>query len=96
VSSAAIVNGFALGAALLALWISARFPGVGARTLRGAAVLVGCAGIFVAFTGAAAGAAKSAAGPAVALLVVALPFFTFAFWAGIGLMRVALSQIRCD
>jgi hypothetical protein len=89
-----IANAYAVGSALLALWIACRYPQARARTPQGAFALAGCAYLLLLLTGRATAGAESLAGPAVALLVVVLPLFTFAFWAGICLLRATLVQNR--
>jgi hypothetical protein len=91
-SAQVIANGFALGAAALAFWLFLRYPRLGPRTLRGAFLTVGCAYCLLLVTGAATTAAQDAAGPVVALVAVYLPLLTFAFWAGLRLLQVALAS----
>jgi uncharacterized membrane protein len=91
-SANAIANGYAVGAALLALWLFLRYPQVGARTIRGAVLVVACAYGSLLWTGAATAAAQSVAGPVVALLGVYLPLLTFAFWSGFRLLHVAFAS----
>lgn len=93
-SAALIANMFAVGSALLALWIGLRYPQAQARTLRGAFGLAGCAYLLLLLIGRATAGAESLVGPVVALLAVVLPVFTFAFWAGICLLRATLVRTR--
>lgn len=93
-SANAIANGYAVGAAMLALWLFLRYPQVGARTVRGAFFVVACAYVSLLATGPATAAAQSVAGPVVALVSVYLPLLTFAFWAGLRLLHVALASVN--
>ena len=92
-SASAIANGYAVGAALLALWLFVRFPNRGPRTVRWAGLVVVCAYGLLIGAGPAAGAAKAVAGPVVALLGVFLPLLTFVFWSGIRLLRSMLEAV---
>jgi hypothetical protein len=89
-SGEAIANGYAIGAALLAIWLVGRYPGFGAKTIKGAGGLVLCGCLLLIATGPAFSVARSAAGPVFALLAVDLPIFVFAFWAGLRLVRASL------
>ena len=89
-SGEAIANGYAVGAALIAMWVVGRYPGFGAKTLKGAGGLVVCGCLLLLATGPAFSAARSVAGPVFALLAVDLPIFVFAFWAGLRLVRASL------
>jgi hypothetical protein len=91
VDAASVANGYAVGAALLALWIAVRYPGRN-HSIRTAFLFVCCAQVLLILCGRAMAAAESVAGPAVALLTVVLPLFTFAFWSGISLVRATLAR----
>lgn len=86
-----IANGYALGAGLLGLWLFARYPRFGPRTLRSATVTLACAYCLLMVTGPVTAAVKSAAGPIVMLLAAYLPILTFAFWAGLRLLNAAVA-----
>ena len=88
-SAQGVVYGYALGAALLALWLFLRYPRLGPKTLTTAILTVGCAQMLLLITGAATTAAKGAAGPVVALVAVFLPLLVFPFWAALRLIHVA-------
>lgn len=89
-SGEAIANGYAIGAALLAMWLVGRYPSFGAKTIKGAGGLVACGCLLLFATGPAFSAAKSVAGPVFGLLAVDLPIFVFAFWSGLRLVRASL------
>jgi hypothetical protein len=87
-----IAGGYAVGAALLALWVFLRYPRLGPRTIRSASLTVGCAYLLLLVTGTATAAADGAAGPIVALLAVYLPLLMFPFWAGLRLLHLTLAH----
>jgi hypothetical protein len=72
---------YAIGGALLALWVIARFPTFGPRTMLGAGVAFGLPLLLEPALPPAVGLAEHAAGHTGALLFVVLPFLTFVFWA---------------
>lgn len=82
-----IAYGFAVGAALLSLWLFVRYPAAGPRAMRSCFLLVALGYGALQATGFATAAATALAGPAIALLAVYLPILTFAFWAALQLMR---------
>jgi len=88
-----IANGYALGAALLGLWFSLRYPRFGPRTLRGATVTLACAFCLLLLTGPVTAAAQAAAGPIVMLLAAYLPLLTFAFWAALRMMNALVAVV---
>ena len=87
-STQVVVYGYALGAALLALWLFLRYPRLGPNTLTSALLTVGCAQMLLLITGTVTAAAKGAAGPVVALVAVLLPLLVFPFWAALRLIHV--------
>jgi hypothetical protein len=93
-SASTIANSYAVGAALLALWLFVRVPYRGPRTFRSAGLVVVCAYGLLVVAGPATGTAQALAGPVVALLVVFLPLLTFAFWAGIRLLRATIQSLH--
>jgi hypothetical protein len=93
-SASVIANSYAVGAALLALWLFLRFPSRGPRTFRSAGVVVVCAYGLLVVAGPATGAAEALAGPVVALLIVYLPLLTFAFWSGFRLLCSTLESLH--
>jgi hypothetical protein len=86
-----IANGYALGAGLLGLWLFARYPRFGPRTLRAATVTLACAFCLLMLTGPVTAAAKDAAGPVAMLLATYLPLLTFAFWAALRLLNAVVA-----
>ena len=89
-SASAVACSYAVGAALLGVWLYARCPKFGPRTIKTAFLLVACAyGILLA-AGPAAAAAKGLAGPVLALVGVYLPMLAFAFWSVIHLLRATM------
>jgi hypothetical protein len=83
----------AFGSASLALWIVARKPSFGPRTLRPAFALCVIAYGLLRGTGPLMKAVVDAAGPAVALLVVVVPILGFAFWSAGVLMRALITRL---
>src|SRR3954449_7475716 len=81
--------GMATGAcwAVLGFWLVARFGEFGPQTLRGATVTALAATGLLQAVGPGMHWATSAAGAAFALLAVATPLLTFAFWSGGVLLR---------
>jgi hypothetical protein len=94
VNAEVVANGYALGAGLLGLWLFARYPRFGPRKLRSATVTLVCAYCLLMVTGPLTAAVKSAAGPVVMLLAAYLPVLTFAFWAGLRLLDIAVAAVR--
>jgi hypothetical protein len=86
-ASGLIVPLFGMGAATLAFWLVARFPGAGPQSVK-AALLV-AAGLFVAQTPLLnlVNPVISAHGVAAALLFVILPSLTLLFWGAGCLVR---------
>jgi hypothetical protein len=89
-SSSVIANGYAVGAALLSLWLFLRFPNQGPQTFWSAGLVVfsACGLLFLAEPITAA--AQALAGPVVALLAAFLPLLMFAFWAALRLLRAMI------
>jgi hypothetical protein len=92
-SAQAISSGFALGAALIALWLVCRYPGLGPSTLRRGFVLVACAWGLLFLVPPATAAAESAVGAPAALLLVDLPLLMFAFWAAGHVLRLYVATV---
>jgi hypothetical protein len=86
-ASSLVVPLFGVGAATLAFWLVARFPGFGPQSVKSA--LVVAAGLFVAQTPLLnlIDPVMSAHGVAVALLFVILPSLTLLFWGAGCLVR---------
>jgi hypothetical protein len=86
-ASGLIVPLFGMGAAMLAFWLVARFPGAGPQSVKSA--LVVAAGLFVAQTPLLnlVNPVLSAHGVAAALLFVILPSLTLLFWGAGCLVR---------
>ena len=89
---AAQVIGFgaAVGGALLALWALARFRDFGPQTIRSSLLAVAASLLLLQGAGPAMSWAIHSMNPAAALLAIAVPMFTFAFWSGGTLLRAAL------
>jgi hypothetical protein len=81
----------AVGGALLALWVVARYRGFGPQTIRSSLVAVVASIVLLQGAGPAMRWAIHSTSPAVALLAVAVPMFTIAFWSGGVLMRAAVN-----
>jgi hypothetical protein len=79
--------GSAVGGALLALWVLARYRDFGPQTVRSSILTVAASVLLLQGVGPAMTWAKDSVSPAVALLAIAVPGFTFAFWSGGVLMR---------
>lgn len=97
-SAHAFVLVLTCGAALLALWIIARFVNFGPRSVAGALVHVGVAFVLLTFLLPFALAAIGASGVPAAVYVklfgVALPLFVYAFLSGGWVARVAMGMLR--
>jgi hypothetical protein len=92
-SANALALTYAVGAALLGMWVFLRFPSLGPRTVKAAFLLVGCAYGTLLATGPATAATEALAGPAVALACAYLPILTFVFWAALNLLRTTIAAI---
>ena len=92
------VIGLTVGAALLALWTSVRFPQIGPESLRGALAQVAIALLAGWFLVPAAVMAvvdwASPAGPLVAMLLFVLPALTYLFLASLWAMRVLQEMMQ--
>ena len=88
-----IAFAYALGAALLGLWLFVRYPSLGPRTFKAALLLVACAYLVLLTTGPATATTEALAGPAVALLFAYLPILTFAFWSTVHLLRATMATV---
>jgi len=84
---------YALGAALLGLWLFVRYPSFGPRTLKAAFLLVAFAYCLLLTTGPATAAIQALAGPTVALLCAYLPILTLVFWAALHLLRTTIATV---
>ncbi len=87
----AVGIGTGIASALLALWLLARYRDFGPRTLGGSAAACFVAMLLLGAIRPAIDWTVAAAGPAVALLAVAVPIFVFSFWSGGTLIRAFLS-----
>jgi hypothetical protein len=85
-------TGYAVGSALLALWVVVRRPSLGPDTLRASFLLCAVAYALLRATGPLMKLAVDAAGPAAALLVV-VPILAFAFWSAGVLMRAFIARL---
>jgi len=90
-SAHAVACSYAVGAALLGLWLFARYPAFGPRKITTAFLLVACAYCVLLAAGPATAGAKTLAGPVVALTGVYLPILAFAFWTAIHLLRATIA-----
>jgi hypothetical protein len=87
-SAAAIADGYAVGAALLGLWLVTACPEWGPRTFAAGFRRLALAYLLLLLTGPLTSAAMALAGKPFALLFVFLPVLTFAFWASACLLRL--------
>jgi hypothetical protein len=83
----------AIGGASFALWVVARKPTFGPRTLRPAFALCVIAYGLLRGAGPLMKAVVDAAGPAVALLVVVVPVLGFAIWSAGVLTRALITRL---
>lgn len=88
VSAQVVSSGFAVGAAVLALWLVCRYPQLGPATLRYGLLLVACAWGLLFLVPPATAAAADALGAPAALLLVDLPMLVFAFWTAGHVLRL--------
>ena len=84
---------YALGAALLGLWLFFRYPSFGPRTVKSAFLLVAVAYCLLLATGVLTAATEALAGPTVALLCSYLPILTLVSWSALHLLRVTIAAI---
>jgi hypothetical protein len=89
----AVANLFLVGAALLGLWVVARFPSFGPRSVTVSIVFVIGAFVVLAATSGTTATISRSEGPAAALMVVVLPTFTFAFWTCARLVRAFVTLL---
>jgi len=92
-SAQVISSSFALGAALIALWLVCRYPRLGPSTLRRGFVLVACAWGLLLVVAPATAAVAAAVGAPAALLLVDLPLLMFAFWAAGHVLRLYAATV---
>jgi hypothetical protein len=88
-----VAIGCAIGTASLAMWVVARKPSFGPRTLRPSFALCVIAYGLLRGTGPLMKAVVDAAGPAVALFVVVMPVLGFAFWSAVVLTRALIMRV---
>ncbi len=84
---------YALGAALLGLWLFVRYPSFGPSTLKAAFLLVAFAYCLLFTTGPTTAAIQAIAGTTVALLFAYLPILTLVFWAALHLLRTTIATV---
>ena len=89
----ATVDLFAVGAAALALWLVARFPAYGPRSLARSLVLIAASFLALDVTSSLTGPAVARLGAGSTLLLLVLPALTFAFWAWACLVRALLGLL---
>jgi hypothetical protein len=92
-SGTAVAASYAVGAAVLGLWVVVRFPGRGPRTISSAVLVAACAIGLLRLTGGVTRAAIEAAGPGIGLPCVFLPFLTLTFWSAAHVVRHAVEQL---
>ncbi len=85
-------TGYAVGSALLALWVVVRKPTLGPATLQASFFLCAVAYALLRATAPLMKLVVDAAGPAAAVLVV-VPILAFAFWSACVLMRVFIARL---
>jgi hypothetical protein len=84
---------FTVGAALLGLWLVARFPSVGPQTVTWSLVaVIGAFGVLQ-LTNGLTGSVARTYGPGTSLVLVILPTLTLAFWACARLVRAFVSMV---
>jgi hypothetical protein len=91
-----LLMAFTLGTAALALWSYLRWPGAAPATMKGAAVRVVVALVFLQVGAGALGLGVDAA-PALAIavvVVVVVPVLTYAFLASLWFLKVCAEQVR--
>jgi hypothetical protein len=81
VSPVAVVDLFAIGSALLALWLLVRFPSFGPRSLRASLIASVVCVVVEGPVLSLLEAVRNSSGQAAALLVVGLPLLTTLFWS---------------
>jgi hypothetical protein len=89
---AIFASGYAIGSALLALWVVVKKPSLGPETLRPAFLLCAVAYGLLRATGLLVRPVVDAGGP-VAALLVAVPILAFAFWSAGVLMRAFIARL---
>jgi uncharacterized membrane protein YczE len=89
----AVANLFLIGTALLGLWVVARFPSFGPRSVTVSIVFVIVAFVLLSVTSGTTATMTRSEGPAAALMLVVLPTFTFAFWACARLVRAFVTML---
>jgi uncharacterized membrane protein YczE len=89
----AVANLFLIGTALLGLWVVARFPAFGPRSVTVSIVFVIVAFVLLSVTSGTTATMTRSKGPAAALMLVVLPTFTFAFWACARLVRAFVTML---
>jgi hypothetical protein len=87
-----LTSGYAVGSALLALWVVMRRPSLGPGTLRASFLLCAVAYTLLRAAGPLMKLVVDAAGPVAALLVV-VPILAFAFWSACVLMRAFIARL---
>jgi hypothetical protein len=84
---------YLVGAAALGLWIVARFPSFGPRSVGGSLLLVLGAFAVLEVTDGVTSSVARVDGPAVAMLVVVLPTLTLALWSCARLVRALVAIV---
>jgi uncharacterized membrane protein YczE len=88
-----VANLFLVGAALLGLWVVARFPSFGPQSVTVSIVFVIVAFVVLSVTSGTTATMTRAEGPAAALMFVVRPTFTCAFWACGRLVRAFVTML---
>jgi hypothetical protein len=94
VSANTLTNLYAIGAALLALWLLVRYPSLGPRKLRPAIVASAGAVLLEWPLLMTLETVRHSTGPGVALLLIGLPLLTSLFWTSGCLVRVLVDARR--
>jgi hypothetical protein len=94
VSSGSLLALASASAALLGIWLVVRFPRLGPKEVRSALVALGLATVALGVGAPLANAVSDAGlyGPALALLLIAVPSITAAFWAAGCFVRLVISS----
>jgi hypothetical protein len=94
VSAQVVGVGEAVGSALLAFWIIARYPARGPQSVRSSTVACALSLLLLQLVAPALRWATAATDSATALLVVVVPVFVWTFWSAGALVRAAGLRLR--
>jgi hypothetical protein len=93
VTVTAVLGVSVLGAALIALWIVARFPEAGPARLTASAGVFGLSLVLSSMLGPAASPVSAVLGPTGVLCLLVLPYLTLLFWAAARVLRALVSLL---